>query len=289
MSTCPDPATGLLPSRRSSWRSSPRPRERAGRALAISAAIWWSVAIAGQAIFAAYVIVFYGGSAASHHLERWNKVLPDGWVPGHTVGNATLALHVFLAALVLASGGLQLLPALRRHAPAVHRWNGRFYVVAAVSLAVSGLAMVAAGRAPGDLSQHLAIALNAVAILAFAGLAWRDARARRFDSHKRWALRLLLAVAGVWFFRIGLMAWIVLNHGPAGFDPKTFSGPALTLLAFGQTLLPLAVLEATLLARRHAGEGTRLAMAAGICAASLATLVGIAAATLVMWLPHMRG
>ena len=289
MSTFPDPATGVLPSHRSTWQPRPGPGERAGRALTISAAVWWSVAIAGQAIFAAYVVVFYGGSAASNHLERWNKVLHDGWIPGHLVGNATLALHVFFAGLVLASGGLQLLPALRRRAPVVHRWNGRFYVVAAVSLAISGLAMVGAGRAPGDLSQHLAIALNAAAILLFAGLAWRDARARRFDSHKRWALRLFLAVAGVWFFRIGLMAWIVINHGPAGFDPKTFSGPALTWLAFGQTLLPLAVLEAALRVRRHAGEGARLAMAAGICAATLLTLLGIAAATLIMWWPHMHG
>ncbi len=288
MSTFPDPATGVLPSPRSTWQSRPGPGEGAGRALAISTAVWWSVAIAGQAIFAAYVILFYGGSAASNHLERWNRVLPDGWVPGHLVGNATLAVHVFFAALVLAAGGLQLLPVLRRRAPAVHRWNGRFYVVAAVSLAVSGLAMVGAGRAPGDLSQHLAIALNAAAILLFAGLAWRDARARRFDSHKRWALRLFLAVAGVWFFRIGLMAWIVINHGPAGFDPKTFTGPALTWLAFGQTLLPLAILEATLRVRRHAGGGARLAMAGGICAATLLTVLGIAAATLIMWLPHMH-
>ena len=288
MSTFPDPATGVLSSPRSTWQSRPGSGERAGRALAISATVWWSVAIAGQLIFAAYVIVFYGGSAASNHLERWNRVLPDGWVPGHLIGNATLALHVVFAALVLASGGLQLLPVLRRRAPVVHRWNGRFYIVAAVSLAVSGLAMVGAGRAPGDLSQHLAIALNAAAILLFAGLAWRDARARRFDNHKRWALRLFLAVAGVWFFRIGLMAWIVINHGPAGFDPKTFSGPALTLLAFGQTLLPLAILEATLRVRRHAGEGARLAMAVGICAATLLTLLGIAAATLIMWLPHMH-
>jgi MFS family permease len=289
MSTFSDPVTGVLPSRRSTWQSRPGSGEHAGRALAISAALWWSVAIAGQMIFAAYVVVFYGGSAASHHLERWSRVLSDGWVPGHFIGNATLAMHVFFAALVLASGGLQLLPVVRRRAPVVHRWNGRFYVVAAVWLAASGLAMVGAGRAPGDLSQHLASALNAAAIFVFAGLAWRDARARRFDSHKRWALRLLLAVAGVWFFRIGLMAWIMLNHGPAGFDPKTFSGPALTLLAFGQTLLPLAVLEATLRARRRAGEGARLAMAVGIGATTLATLLGIAAATLIMWLPHMRG
>ena len=289
MSTFPESAAGVLPSHRSAWPSRPGAGERAGRALAIAAAAWWGVAIAGQAIFAAYVVVLYGGSAASRHLERWNRVLPDGWIPGHAVGNATLALHVAFAALVVASGGLQLLPVLRRRAPVVHRWNGRFYVVAAVSLAVSGLAMVAAGRAPGDLSQHLAIALNAAAILLFAGLAWRDARARRFDSHKRWALRLLLAVAGVWFFRIGLMGWIVANHGPAGFDPKAFTGPTLTLLAFGQTLVPLAVLEATLRVRRHAGEGARLAMAAGLCAATLLTLLGIAAATLIMWLPPLRG
>jgi len=97
-----------------------------------------------------------------------------------------------------------------------------------------------------------------------------------------------LAVAGVWFFRIGLMGWIVLNKGPVGFDPHTFRGPTLSLMAFGQTLVPLAILEMVFRVRRRAQALPRLVAAALVGLACVVTLVGIAAATALMWLPHMR-
>lgn len=61
---------------------------------------------------------------------------------------------------------------------------------------------------------------------------------RRFDSHRRWALRLFLVVGGVWFFGIGLLASIVANQCPVGFNPNPFSGPFLSVLSFAQFLLP---------------------------------------------------
>ena len=259
------------------------------RALGRAAAAWCMVAVAGQLMFAAYVLRVYGRALIAGRPELWNKTMPHAWVPGDTLGNATAAGHLLLAVVVMLLGAVQLVPVLRRRAPAVHRWSGRVFVVAAMAMGVSGVYMLVVLPPIGGLGSQLPIVLNAVLILAFAGLAWRDALARRFDQHRRWALRLYLVVSGVWFFRIGLMAWIVVNHGPVGFDPKTFTGPAVTLLAFGQTLLPLAVLEATLRVRRQAGEGARFAMAAGLCAATLLTLLGIAAATLIMWLPRMHG
>jgi hypothetical protein len=84
------------------------------------------------------------------------------------------------------------------------------------------------------------------------------------------------------------MGWIVLNKGPVGFDPHTFRGPTLSLMAFGQTLVPLAILEMVFQVRKRAQALPRLVVAAVLGLASAATLVGIAAATLLMWLPHMQ-
>jgi hypothetical protein len=39
--------------------------------------------------------------------------------------------------------------------------------------------------------------------------------------------------------------WSRTNHGPAGFDPKAFTGPFLTFWSFGNYLLPLAILVQT--------------------------------------------
>ncbi|HSI58632.1 MAG TPA: DUF2306 domain-containing protein [Ideonella sp.] len=259
----------------------------AGRALPLAAAGWMAVAVAGQLLFAAYVAVFYGRSAMAGRFEDWNKVLPEGWMPGDTLGNGVLALHLLFAVLVIVGGAVQMLPAVRRLAPAVHRWNGRLYLVSALVLGVGGLFLILTRKPASNLAPHLAVSLNAVLILVFAAIAWRQAMARRIDRHRRWALRLWLAVAGVWFFRIGLMAWIVVNQGPVGFDPATFRGPFLTFLAFAQYLLPLAVLEAYFHVRDHAGPQGRLAMAAGLAGLTLLTALGIGAAAMIMWLPRM--
>lgn len=259
----------------------------AERALPWAATAWCTVAVAGQLVFTAYVLRFYGGAAVAGEPQRWNKVLPHGWVPGDTAANLLTGLHLLFTVLIIASAVVQLLPVVRRRAPGVHRWNGRFYVVSALLMACSGLLMAWTRKTVGDWPQHLAISLNGVLIIAFALMAWRLAVARRFEQHRRWALRLFLAVSGVWFFRIGLMAWIVLNRGPAGFDPKTFTGPFLSVLGFAQYLVPLAVLEAYFRTREKAGVRSRLVMAAGLGGLTLLTALGIGAATMIMWLPRM--
>jgi hypothetical protein len=121
----------------------------------------------------------------------------------------------------------------------------------------------------------------------FAGLALRAARGRHIAEHRRWALRLYVAVLGVWFFRLGLTLWLVVHRAPVGFDPQTFSGPFLTALSFGQTLVPLAVLEGYFRAQRSATPGVQTAAAAGLLLLTLATAAGTATATLMLWWPHL--
>lgn len=256
-------------------------------ALKVAATSWFVVAVLGQLAFVAYVIGFYGRAALQGRFEAWNKVLPHGYVAGDTFGNVIVSLHLVFATVVIVGGALQLMPAIRRVAPAFHRWNGRVYLGSVLLMSVGGLVMVWTRGTVGDLSQHIAISINALLIIAFAGMALRHALARRIDAHRRWALRLFLVVAGVWFFRIGLMAWIVVNQGPVGFDPKTFAGPFLTFLAFAQYVLPLAVLELYLRAQAGRGSLQRIAVAACLFVLTLVTAGGVAAASMLMWLPRL--
>lgn len=280
------PAVAITEGRAARGERMPMPRHQ--RLLHASALAWLGCAALGQLLFALYIVAFYGRSTLAGQPQRWNEVMPHGYVAGATTFNAVLAVHLLLAAGIVLGGWLQLWPALRRWAPAVHRWNGRLYLSAAVLLALGGLAMVwIRGGAAGDTAQHLGTSLNAVLILWFAAAAGWRARQQRIGEHRAWALRLFLVVAGVWFFRIGLMLWLLLNQGPAGFDPDTFTGPALTVLAFAQTLLPLAVLELYLRAQRHAGAMRTGWVVAVLLVAALATLAGSLAAAALMWWPPL--
>lgn len=269
----------------------PRPRSmrgRAGRLLSHAAAFWFAVMVAGQAVFATYIVSFYGGAAAAGDWLRWNKVLPVGYVPGDRVGNSALAAHLAIAALVTLAGPLQLIPAVRARFPVFHRWSGRVYAAVAVLTAVAGIYMVWTRNAAGDMTQHWGTTLNGALIMLCAFMAVRHAMARRLDAHRRWALRLFLVVSGSWFFRVGLLFWILVNGGPVGFDPKTFTGPALNVLVFGESLLPLALLELHLRARHAGGPRLQLAAAAGLALLTVAMGLGIFGASMAMWLPLIR-
>jgi hypothetical protein len=261
--------------------------DRAARVLNAAALACFGVLAAGQLLLAFYVVAFYGRAALQGRFEDWNKVLPNGYVPGATFMNLVLGLHLALAVVVIVGGALQLLPTVRRLWPRFHRWNGRVYLAAVSVVSLGGLVMVWTHAGKGDPAQHVAITLNALLILAFGGYALRHALARRFDAHRRWALRLYLAAAGVWFFRVGLMFWILVNRGPVGFDPVAFRGPTLIVLAFAQYLVPLALLELYFRIKALPAAVPRYTMAAALALLTLALVVGIAGASLMLWLPRV--
>lgn len=258
-------------------------------ALDTAARLWFLVTLAGQLIFGAYIVALYGGAITRGDPARWNAVMTHGHVVGATAGNAAVAVHLLLAAVIMLGGALQLVPGLRTALPRLHRYNGRMYLLGAVLAAISGLYMMWWRGAVGDLIQHIGTSINALLVLLCAYQALRHALARRIDVHRRWALRLFLCVSGVWFFRVGLMCWIALNGGPAGFDPATFTGPALSVLAYAQYLAPLLVLEAYLCARRSAQPAWQVAAAALVMCSTGLIAVGVAVATVGMWLPQLVG
>ncbi|HEU0121747.1 MAG TPA: DUF2306 domain-containing protein [Bryobacteraceae bacterium] len=257
------------------------------RALRWAAVSWTATAVASQLFFAFYVALYYGTTAARGNIADWNKAMPHGYVAGDFMGNLVVAAHLLSAVVIILGGALQLSPQVRRRAPRFHRWGGRVYIAAAFAVSLGGLFMVWTRGAVGGMPQHLSISVNAGLILLCAAQALRYARLRRFDLHRRWALRLFLVAGGVWFFRIGLMLWLAIHQGPAGFDPKTFQGPFLTFLGIAQYVLPLLTLELYLYARDRGGPPFRAAMAAGLAMLTLATACGSAVAVMGMWMPRL--
>ncbi len=261
---------------------------RGRAALRWAATSWYLIAVAGQFFFALYITWLYGGGALRGDPTVLSTVMPRGYIRGDTVGNVTVVTHLVLAVVIILGGALQMVPMVRRRFPAVHRVTGRSYIVAALLISLGGLYLVWSRGTVGNVEQHLASTLNAVLMLTFAVLAWRAARQRRFAVHRRWALRLFLVASGVWFFRVGLMLWLLIHQRPVGFDPQTFQGPFLTALAFGESLVPLAVLEAYLWAQERGEASGRLLVAAVLVILTVGTAAGIFGAAMGLWLPRMR-
>ncbi|WP_435622732.1 DUF2306 domain-containing protein [Flagellimonas sp.] len=264
------------------------PKKLFPRALSVTATVWFLTAVIGQWIFAFYVAAYYGGAAMDGDFMKWNRVLPHGYVEGETMGNLAVALHLLFAVVVMVGGPLQFSSKIRKWAPRFHRYNGRIYIGSAFLISLSGIYMVVTKGTISGIVGDLSVSLNGLLILLFAYLAITRARQKNFASHSEWVLRLFLVMGGVWFFRIGLMFWLMVNNGPVGFDPQTFRGPFLVFLGFGQYLIPLAIAELYLHAKKTDKPALQMTTSVILIVCTLITLVGTFAATMGMWLPRLN-
>lgn len=257
-------------------------RSVADRLLQGTGVLWFLVAVVGQVMFAAHVVLFYGGKALNGDVAAINKRLINGFMDGDLAGNIVLLLHLIFAFVITLGGPLQLVPQIRAHAPTFHHWNGRIYLLAAVIMALGGIAMVWTRGVLGGFANHFGITLNGFLILVFAAYAVRNAIARNIDAHRRWALRLFLAVSGVWFLRVGYMAWVIANQGAVGMTDN-LDGPFDTFNVFASFLLPLAVLELYFRAQDAARTSPKLAMAGAVLVFTAVTALGVFGTGAIMW------
>lgn len=244
--------------------------------------LWFLVAVVGQIMFAAHVILFYGGKWLGGDIAAINKRLINGFIDGDLTGNIVLLLHLVFAFVITLGGPLQLVPQIRAYAPTFHHWNGRIYLLAAVIMALGGIHMVWTRGVLGGFANHFGITLNGFLILVFAAFAVRHAIAREIDTHRRWAMRLFLAVSGVWFLRVGYMAWVIANQGAVGMTDN-LDGPFDTFNVFASFLVPLGVLELYFRAQDSERSGPKLAMAAALLVLTGLTALGVFGTGAIMW------
>ncbi|MGD9968341.1 MAG: DUF2306 domain-containing protein [Hyphomonadaceae bacterium] len=238
----------------------------ADSALGAAATLWFVVTLTGQWMFLYYLIAFYGPGALSGDLASWNRhpMIDHAFVAGDTVGNIAFAAHILFAVIIILGGMLQLVPQVRARAPALHRWNGRVFVVCSMLAALAGLYMVwIRGEEAGGADDFI-ISGNAVLILLFGALAWSAGMARKIEAHRRWALRMFMVTNGVFWLRLAFPAFVILTQS----QPSSLTFYLLTALSY---LLPLALLEIYLQAKRSSAAAKLIA--AGVVFASSAFIV----------------
>lgn len=259
----------------------------AATALRWAGVAWFLVAAFGQAAFIWFILAFYGVRTARGDFAAWNdKPLIDGYVAGDDAGNFVFAANALLASAVTLMGLMQLVPGLRRTRPVLHRWTGRSFLAIASFMALSGIWLAVVRGTYLSVVSAVAILVNGLLILLFAGLAWRSAVQRRFERHRIWAMRTFMVVSGVWFLRVGLMGWVLVNQGPVGMTDD-MSGPADVVLVFGSYLIPLTLLELYFAASRRENIGLKAFAAAVVFLAAAYTAAGVFGTVAFMWGPYL--
>jgi hypothetical protein len=98
-----------------------------------------------------------------------------------------LVVHVAGAATALLISPLQLMPAIRRGRPALHRWLGRLYVVGCTVGGMAGLPL-AFGSAAGPVATA-GFGLLALAWLVTTLAGWLAGQRRQTSEHRAWMIR----------------------------------------------------------------------------------------------------
>ena len=167
----------------------------------------------------------------------WAGLVRDLWPdsrfdPPDTPLSAAIFAHMLAGALITLLAPLQLLPAPRARAPALHRWAGRLLVAAALVTALGGLAWIAGQGTVGGLPMSAGFALYGALMALAACQTLRFARARAWARHRAWALRLVVLALASWLYRVHYTLWYAATGGAASNAAFTGAFDRVQVLAF---------------------------------------------------------
>lgn len=235
---------------------------------------WTGAALAATAwlsgcLFALYILAFYGGALFDGAGRGPPARMFD---PAALRASIGIGLHLLAGVVLLLLGPIQLIAGLRARWPTLHRWSGRVYASAALLAGAGGLAFILAKGTIGGTQMDVAFAIYGLALMLAAGNAVRHARARRFEAHRAWAIRLFALVIGSWLYRIEYTGWRLLAGG-AG-HTATFDGPFDTAMLYFFFVPNLLLAEAFLRAKRDSA-GLALQAATALALAGATALLAL--------------
>ena len=256
------------------------------RFLKVSTHILFVIIFIGQFVFALYILGLYGVSGIAGDFERWNTAAPHGYVKKDAIGNIFFGIHIALAAIITIGGPLQLIKKLRNKFRKIHKVVGRIYITSAFIISLAGFYLVWVRGSVGGLVGSIFISINGILIFICAYIALKKAVKKQFIEHQKWAIRLFLAMSGVWFFRVLLMLWLTIHNGPVGFNPVTFQGPALIFLYIMSYIFPVLVAE-YYFRKSKKSSFEKIKLAIFILIITVGVFVGTFSATMGLWLPRL--
>ena len=207
--------------------------------------LWWAgrffywATVAGLGTFGLYIVLRAAGATPSN-FGQW-RALVSGQpmqTASEWIANLGIGLHFAMGTILVLAWPILFSSTIRARHRAVHRWTGRVYVGAGFLAGIGGLSFILTHGAYAP-PASVAFAIWGSLMMACAVMAYVRARARRFDQHRAWAIRLFAMVLGSWVFDLEIRAWSDLTGG-AGMGEGNAFGPfdyAILYLFFVPNLL----------------------------------------------------
>ena len=185
--------------------------------------LFQTAALAGLVMFGSYIALRATG-ATSENFGQWQNLLAGRPMPNASewIANVGIGLHFFMGAVLVLAWPILLSAWIRAHHRAIHRWTGRVYVVSGLLAGAGGLSFVLT-RGTYSPAAGIAFGIWGVIMMTCSVMAYVNARAKRFDRHRAWAIRLFAAVLGSWLFDVEVQAWKA-GTGGIGMHPDGASG-----------------------------------------------------------------
>ncbi|MBD9437718.1 DUF2306 domain-containing protein [Pseudoxanthomonas sp. PXM03] len=198
-----------------------------------------ATAVAGLLAFGAYIVLRAAG-ATHRNFDQWRALVAGLAMPTAQdwIANLGIGLHFVMGAVLVLAWPILLSARIRARHRAVHRWTGRTYVTAGILAGAGGMSFILTHGAYTP-SASVAFAIWGAVMMLSAVMAYVHARAKRFDLHRAWAIRLFAMVLGSWVFDLEIRAWKDLTGG-LGMGAGNASGPfdyAILYLFFVPNLL----------------------------------------------------
>uniref|UniRef100_UPI003D09F4B5 DUF2306 domain-containing protein n=1 Tax=Pseudoalteromonas sp. TaxID=53249 RepID=UPI003D09F4B5 len=169
-----------------------------------------------------------------------------------------------------------------------HRYNGRVFVVLACCISFAGMYLMIVRGTVGNTLMHALTMFGGLVVIVSSIFTVKTARARNFNAHQKWTIRLYLAANGVLFFRLLIFAWFLV-FGTLGVDTATFTGPAVLAVSLCSYLVPLLIAELVRYAARTNITFITIGTACLMTLISIVFLIGLFGVTLANWYPAIAG
>ena len=167
----------------------------------------------GMGTFGVYIVLRATGRT-SENFGQWDALVSG--LPMRTIAdwiaNLGIGMHYVMGTVLVLAWPILLSSRIRARHRVVHRWTGRIYVTAGLLAGIGGMSFILTHGATFTESS-IAFGIWGALMMLCSVMAYVHARAKRFDLHRAWAIRLFALVLGSWIFDVEYRAWEELAGG----------------------------------------------------------------------------